>query len=151
MVTLANEIGNDPVLLPLLDIFDSQCSQFRATQTSAQQNGERCVVSFAAKTANVYSSQKTLTLLRGKPIANRHAQPFGALHAANACRQVGAQEPAIRGLIRKPPDCRESQIYCRGRIVLLFERNPVTGDYGLLKASLGSEQYHSMNSLIAWS
>ena len=42
-------------------------------------------------TASIYSPQKALTLLRGKPIANRCAQPFGTLHAANASRRIGAQ------------------------------------------------------------
>jgi hypothetical protein len=86
MAALANKIGNDPVLLPLLDIFNSQRSQFSAPQTAAQENGERGVVSFTAKTANFYGSQKSLSLLRGKPIANRHPQSFGTLHTANPSR-----------------------------------------------------------------
>src|SRR4051794_12731962 len=110
MTTLTNKIGNDPVLFPLLDVFYLQGRQFGAPQTAAQENGERGVVSLAAETVNVYSPQKTLTLLRGEPIANRHTQPFGTLHASNPSRYVGAQEPAIRRLIRQPSNCREPQI-----------------------------------------
>ena len=54
MAALASKIGNDPVLLPLLDIFNSQRRQFGAPQAAAQENGERGVVSLAAKTGNVY-------------------------------------------------------------------------------------------------
>jgi hypothetical protein len=90
MAALANKIGNYPVLLPLLDILNSQRRHFGAPQTSAQENGERGIVSLATKTANVYGLQKTLSL--------------------------GYRVTTV-----------------------------------LLKASLGSEQYHSMNSLIAWS
>src|SRR5260370_36636416 len=62
--------------LPLLNILNFQCRQFRAPQTAAQKNCECGVVSLSAKTANVYGPQKALTLLCGKPIANRHTQPF---------------------------------------------------------------------------
>src|ERR1035438_2653525 len=90
MAALANKIGNHPVLLPLLDVFNSQGRQFRATQAAPQENGECRVVSLTAKSANVHSAQKAPALLRGKPIANRYTQPFGTLHAANPCRQIGA-------------------------------------------------------------
>jgi hypothetical protein len=137
------------VLLPLLNILNFQCRQFRAPQTAAQKNCECGVVSLSAKTANVYGPQKALTLLCGKPIANRHTQPFGTLHAANSCRQIGAQEPAIRCLIRQPSDCREPQVNGGRSIVLLFEEIRYLVTTVLLKASLGSEQYQSMNSPIA--
>ena len=66
---LANKIGDNPMLLSLLDIFNSQRRQFGAPQTASQENGERSVVSLASKTANVYRPKKTLALLRGKPTA----------------------------------------------------------------------------------
>ena len=61
MAALANKIGNDPVLLSLLDIFNSQRGQFGATQTASQENGERGVVPLAPKTGNVYRPKKALT------------------------------------------------------------------------------------------
>lgn len=71
-------------------------------------------------TASIYSPQKALTLLRGKPIANRFTQPFGTLHAANASRRIGAREPTIRCLVRQPPDCRKPQVdRCRCITLLL--------------------------------
>jgi hypothetical protein len=121
MAALANKIGYDPVLLSLPDIFNSQLRQFGAPQTASQENGERGVVSLAPETANVYRPQKTLSLLRGKPIANRHTQSFGALHASNPSRQIGAKKPAISCLIRESSHCREPQIDCGRCIMLLFE------------------------------
>jgi len=53
MAALANKIGNDPVLLPLLDIFNSQRRQFGSPQAAAQQDGECGVVSLSAKAANL--------------------------------------------------------------------------------------------------
>jgi hypothetical protein len=78
---------------------------------------------FSAGCQHRWSVEGALTLLSRKPIANRHTQPFGTLHATNPCRQIGAKEPAIRCLVRQPPHCRETQV--------------------------DAEQYHSMNSLIA--
>jgi hypothetical protein len=133
MAALANKIGNDPVLLSLLDIFNSQRRQFGAPQTASQENGECGVVSLAPETANVYRPKKTLTMLRGTPIANRHTQSFGTLHASNPSRQVGAQEPAIGRLVRQPSDCRKPQVDGRGCIMLRFERNPIPGNHGLVE------------------
>jgi hypothetical protein len=73
------------------------------------------------------------TLLRGEPIAYRHTQSFGTFHAANTRSQIGAQEPAIRCFISKPTDCREPQIDSRRRIMLLFERDSVPSNYGLVE------------------
>jgi hypothetical protein len=121
MSALANKVGNHPVLLPLLDIFNSQCRQFGSPQAAAQEDSECGVVSLSAKAVNIDSPQKALTLLRGKPIANRYTQPFGTLHTANTSRQIGAQEPAIRCLVRQPPDCRKPQVDRCRCITLLFQ------------------------------
>jgi hypothetical protein len=102
---------------------DSQSSRtcLGSPQAAAQQDGECGVVSLSAKATNIYRPQKALTLLRGKPIPNRYTQPFGTLHAANTSRQIGAQEPAIRCLVRQPPDCRKPQVDRCRCIMPLFE------------------------------
>jgi hypothetical protein len=133
MAALANKIGNHPVLLPQLDIFDFQRRQFCAPQAAPQENGECGVVPLSAKTANIYGPQKALTLLGRKPIANRHTQPFSTLHAANPSRQICAQEPAISCLVRQPPHCREAQVDCGRCIMLLFERDAVPSDHGFVE------------------
>jgi hypothetical protein len=46
---LAGKIGDDPVLLPLLDVFNPQRGQFRSTQSTAQQNRERRIVALSSK------------------------------------------------------------------------------------------------------
>ena len=98
MASLADKIGNDPVLLPLLDVLNSQRRQFRAAETAAQQNCERGVVALSAKTGNVRRAQKALALLRRKPIANRYTKSLGPLHPSNSSRRIGAQETTIRSL-----------------------------------------------------
>jgi hypothetical protein len=46
--SLAQEIGDDPVLLPQLDRIDAESEQLAATNSASDQHGEDCVVSFAA-------------------------------------------------------------------------------------------------------
>jgi hypothetical protein len=53
MSALAGKIGDDPVLLPLLDVFNPQRSQFRSTQSAAQQNRERRIVALSSKSRTV--------------------------------------------------------------------------------------------------
>lgn len=79
MPALAYKISNHPVLLPLLEIFHSQRRQFGTPQTTAEENNEPGVVPLAPKTGNVYGLQRTLTLLRRKPITHRQTQAFGPL------------------------------------------------------------------------
>ncbi len=107
---LANKIGNHPVLLPLLDVFDFQRRQFRAAETAAQQNRECGVVALSAQNGNVRRPQKALALLRTKPIANGNTQSLGALHPSNPSSEIGAQKTAIGRLVSQPPNCSESQV-----------------------------------------
>src|ERR1019366_7381883 len=133
MAAFANKISNYPVLLPLLDIFDFQHRQFCAPQATAQENSECGVVPLSAKAANIRGPKKALTLFSGKPIANRHTQPLGTLHAANPSRQISTQEPAISCLVRQPTNCREPQVDGGRCIMLLFERDAVPRDHGLVE------------------
>jgi hypothetical protein len=46
----ANKVGNNPVILPLLNVLNSQSSQLGSPQAAAQQNGERGVVALSSET-----------------------------------------------------------------------------------------------------
>jgi hypothetical protein len=49
VTALSNEIGEDPVFLPLLQVFDLGGSQFCTPQAALTQDGNHCVISLAAK------------------------------------------------------------------------------------------------------
>ena len=98
------------MLLPLLDVLNSQRRQFRAAETASQQNCERGIVALSAKIGNVRCAQKALSLLRSKPIANGYTKSLGPFHPSNSSGQIGAQETAIRGLVCQPPDGGEPQV-----------------------------------------
>jgi hypothetical protein len=107
MAPPADKIGNDPVLLPLLDVLNLQRSQFCSAQPAAQQNRESDIVALTSKTRAVRRQQKAPSLVRSEPIANRYPQLLGALYTANPSSQVCTEQTAIGGLVRQTPNCSE--------------------------------------------
>ncbi len=106
----ADKIGYDPVLLPLLYVFNAQRSQFRPAQPATQQNRQCGIVSLASKTCAVCRQQQALALFGSEPIANGHSQPFCTLYPANASSQVCTEETAISSLVGQPPDGSQTQV-----------------------------------------
>jgi len=76
VAALADKIGYDPVLLPLLQVFDAQRSQFGPAQPATQQNRQGGIVALASKTCTVCRQQQSLALFGSEPIPHRRAQPF---------------------------------------------------------------------------
>ncbi len=64
MPALANKVGNDPVHPLFAGYLQLSTRSVGAPKTASWEDGERGVVSFAAKTANVHSPQESLPLLR---------------------------------------------------------------------------------------
>src|ERR1035438_6179369 len=137
VAALADKIGDDPMLLSLLYVFNAQCSQFRSAETATQQNGQRGVVSLTSKAPTVCRQQQALALFGTEPIANGHSQPFCALYPANSSGQVCAEQAAISSLVGEPPDCSQTQVYGGRRVVPLFKGYAVSGDHGLVESEPG--------------
>ncbi|HTF70799.1 MAG TPA: hypothetical protein VK638_49825 [Edaphobacter sp.] len=57
VAALADKIGDDPMLLFLLYVFNAQCSQFRSAETATQQNGQCGIVSLTSKACTVWRQQ----------------------------------------------------------------------------------------------
>jgi hypothetical protein len=110
MAALANKVCDNPVFLPLLDVFNSQSSQLGPPQTTAQQNRERGVIALSPKTCTVHGSQKALALLRRKPISNRYAQSLGTFYSANSSSQIRTEETAISSLVSQPSDGGQTKV-----------------------------------------
>jgi hypothetical protein len=58
-----------------------------------------------------------------------HSQSADALHAPNACREVRAKKSAIRRFISEPAYRRQSQVYCRRGVRVLFQRDSIACDH----------------------
>jgi len=71
--------------------------------------------------------------IHGQPISEPHAQFFGALHAADSGGQIRAEDSRISRFIGQSSDCCKPHIDGARRKQLVFEMNPVAGDYGFVK------------------
>jgi hypothetical protein len=144
-----DQVGDHPVVFPLLHGGEVECQQFAAAESAAEEHGEHRVVAQLARRRRGASREQPTSLLRCQPVAQPHAETANALDAADAGRQLG--EAGVSGLVRHAPDGRESKVDGRWRVVLRFEVDPIAEPTVRLNASRGSEQYYATNSRIAWS
>jgi hypothetical protein len=84
VLSLADQIHNDTMFLPNLKILRFKSDQFSASQTTPNQNRKDRLVSFIPETIGRRIPQQSFGVVDAQPISNPHAQPFGALHAADA-------------------------------------------------------------------
>src|SRR5216683_2148490 len=101
---LANQIDNNPVALPQLQLIQSQTHDFRASQSTSEQQSEHCSVSSTLQSVLRNSIQHLLCLIASQPIANLSPKPLDSLNSPDSSRQLRAQPTALSSLIGKPPD-----------------------------------------------
>jgi hypothetical protein len=145
----AHEIDNRPVFLSLLQMREVQISQFPPSQTAAKQDRENRAVPFAFEGVGIRSLPKPAGLLSREPVSKPHAEFLDTLQATDAGRQSGLSKPASAASYasRRTAASRPLIVPAARPWFSRAIRNRVTTT--LLKDSLGSEQYHLMNSSIA--
>jgi hypothetical protein len=99
MASLADQIDNGPMLLALLEVIQSQRHGFMPPQAAREQQSEQCSIAFSFQSLMIGCLPKCLALLRSQPIAEGHSQLLHAFNAANASRQIGAEETTVGGLV----------------------------------------------------
>jgi len=149
MAALADQVGDYPMLFALLQTFRGEASGLRSPRSTSEEDREHGIVTLSAQAALVDHRQELLALIGGQPIPDSHAMLFDALHPPDACRKIGAQQPAVGSLVGKPADGRQSEVDRRGSITSLLETDAVSGNDGFVESQAGSEQYQSMNSRMA--
>jgi|SRR5580700_6305162 hypothetical protein len=90
---------------------------------------EQSAIASGAESVSAFGTQQLLAFFRGQPVSDTYSQPSNTLHATYACREVGAEEPAIRRFICQSAYRCQSQVDRRWRIWVLFEGNPVSCDH----------------------
>ena len=93
MLSFADQIRNDAVLLPDLEIFDFEPDQFGPPQAASNQNRQNRPVTFTPEALSRRMPQQSLGLVDAQPVPNPHAQPLRALHPADSGRQIGSVGP----------------------------------------------------------
>ena len=128
MSTLADQIGDHPVLLAPLDRLEIQRQQFGAAEPAANQHGDHRVITQAARCRRCRGIEKPPALLGREPVTESNADASHAFHAANARRQLGTQETGVGSLVRHAPNRGELKVDGGRRIAPLFEVDPVPED-----------------------
>jgi hypothetical protein len=107
---LAHQIDNDPVAIPQLQLIQSQNHDFRASQSTSEQQSEHCSVSSPLQSVLRNSVQQLLCLIACQPIADLSPKPLDSLSSPDTSHQLRAQPTALSSLIGQPPDRGEMQI-----------------------------------------
>lgn len=134
LATLAHKVGDDPVLVSLLQIFDGERGCLGPSEPASEKHGDHGIVALAPQVPKLKYGQEPSALFGGQPIANPHSTFFNALYSSDPCCKVGAQEAAIRSLVCKSANSRETQIDCGGCVLVLFEADPVSCDNGFVES-----------------
>ena len=133
MATLADDIGNDPVLLALLDRLKVQRQQLCATQAATDQHHDHRVIPQLARGQRRRALEEPPALLRRQPVSEAHADAPHSFHSTDTRRQFGTQEAGIGRLVGDAPDGGQPKIDRGRRISALFEVNPVSKHDGAVE------------------
>lgn len=95
VTTLANKIGDDPVLFSLLEVFDGELRYLRPPEATTEQTRDHCVVAFGTQVLTAERCEESLPLVRRQPIPDAHAMLLYALDPPDSRRKIGAQKPAV--------------------------------------------------------
>ena len=115
VATLAVQVDDCPVLVPLLEVPQGQTRQLCSAEPAAQQQSQYRVVAFVADRSTARYGQKSPALFCGQPVPQANAETFSSLDAADARREVGIQQAVVGCLVGQPANRRESKIDCGGR------------------------------------
>jgi hypothetical protein len=137
MATLANQVGDHPVIFTLLNRFERQREELGAPQAASDQHGDHGMVTPCAWSRGVPRSEKPSTLFRRQPVAEADADAVDPFHAADARGQFRAEETSIGGLVRDPADGRETQVDRGGCVLALLKVNAVAQDHRAVEREAG--------------
>ena len=90
---LAHQIDNNPVALPQLQLIQSQTHDFRATQSTSEQQSEHCSVSSTLQSVLRSTIQQLLCLTACQPIANLSPKPLDSLTRRMPVTSSGLSQP----------------------------------------------------------
>ena len=93
MATLADKVGDYPVLFSLLEIFDGEPRCLGSPEATSEENGDHGIVAFAAQILTLEHREESLALFGSQPIPDPHAMLLHALDPPDSCRKIGLRSP----------------------------------------------------------
>ncbi len=91
MFSLADQICDDAVFLPNLEVLQLEADQLGPPQAASDQNRQDRPVSFTSEVVRQRMPQQGLGFADAQPVPNPNAQPLRAFHATDAGRRAGAE------------------------------------------------------------
>jgi hypothetical protein len=137
VATLAHQVGDHPVLFPLLQVFDSERGCLGPSEAASEKHGDHGIVALAPQIPTLKYRQEPSALFGRQPIANPHSMFLNAFNSSDPRGKVWAQEPTIRGLVCKAANGRKTQIDGGRCVLVLLEADPVSCDNGLVESESG--------------
>ncbi len=143
VTTLADQIGDDPMILALLHRLDRDGCAAKAT---SEQHRHHSAIPLSAQRLLIEGAEETLALFGREPVAEAYAQPPHAFDAADAGGQFGAQQAGVGRLIGDTPNGSKSEVDGRWCEALLFEMDSVAEHYGPVESQpgLGTVPVHEL-------
>ena len=110
MTTLANEIGDYPMLFPLLEVLDGEARYLRPSEAATEENRDHGVVAFRTHVLTAERCEESLPLVGSQPIPDAHSMLLYSLDSPDSGRKIGTQKSALRRFIRESPNSGEMQV-----------------------------------------
>src|SRR5438445_13189659 len=89
VLSLANQVGDHPMLLTDLKIFQSESNQFGASQTASNQQCQNCSIALASQAVSLRCCEQGSRLFDSQPVSDPIAQAFCTFHATDSGCQFG--------------------------------------------------------------
>jgi hypothetical protein len=130
--------------LPLLQVINVQLGDLVAPEPTRKQEREERSVTLALEPLPVRSLPERGPLFGRQPVAQPDAQFLYAFDTPDSSHQIGAEEAAVRSLIRQTANCPHPQVDRARREMPGLKMHPIANDNSLVEGEswLGAVPIH---------
>src|SRR5215472_2720755 len=133
VAALAHQINYGPVFCALRQMHEVRISQFAATESAAQQNGEDRTVPHSFERVRGRRLPEAAGFLGRKPVPEPHTQLLGTFHTSNASGELRTEQASVCSLVGEPPNRSKSSINRSRCEMPVFEEDTITGNDNLVE------------------
>ena len=126
MPSFAEEVSDNPMLLARLDGANPKGKQLAAAQSASDQHRDHGVIPLAPQRTPISDCEQPLRLFSCQPVSNANSDPAYALDSSDSGGEFRTEEAGIGSFKRDTSDSSQAEIDGCGRILLLFEKDPVS-------------------------
>jgi hypothetical protein len=98
------------VFFALLQVINPQANGFVPPQPTRQQQRKKCSVPLPFEPLAIGRLPKRVSLLDRQPVSKTNTQFLHTFDAANASREIRAEQAAIGSFVREPPHSAQAEV-----------------------------------------